>query len=221
MIKPIREVKIRMVRHQPDLSKDVDDIVKQQWQRGEELGKKNGQITAVRDCSVISGVAHITAFATQYKYFWAQQQDPELGALVEPLAVSGAVRDANMQYLVGQRSNTVTQYAGCWEFAPSGGLMPKEALSEDAAELALRREFKEELTIGENTISRVTPIGLLFDSKDHVYNIAQLIDLYIVFPDQPLLHQDDYTEQTTLALVDVVKLTPAVPTMMQIYDLLR
>lgn len=103
----------------------------------------------------------------EYKHYMAQRVRPELKARLRatPLAVSGLIRTEDA-VLVARRSSKVTSYAGFYELVPSGSLEQVDFVGQLLAEL------KEEVGIDSSEVLECTPLALIFDEGDLVYDIA-------------------------------------------------
>jgi len=104
------------------LSNVIEAEVERLWQaeqarRGKALF--NGKILSAVEITPNGILGQIV----EYRHLIAQRAQPELfGALnVRPVAVSGLLDCAN-GIVFGRRAGSMTQDAGLWELAPSGGL---------------------------------------------------------------------------------------------------
>ena len=107
-----------------------------------------------------------------YKYYIAQRFKPELRGKLQatPLAVSGLTVSQHA-VLLARRSAAVTSYSGFYELVPSGGLEQADFVGQ------LLTELKEEVGIDASEIMETTPMALIFDETDMVYDIAVAVKL--------------------------------------------
>ncbi|MBN4066694.1 NUDIX hydrolase [Simkania negevensis] len=108
------------------------------------------------------------------------------------LCVTGIVRKSK-KVLLGKRSNRVTQYPGCWECIPAGGI-ESAALDEEGSispQTQLLKEFEEETGLNRDAIKQMRFASLLRDSE------ARCIDLcYNIFLETELspIPSEEHTE---------------------------
>lgn len=199
---PVPLIKVQLVSHQPKLGAEIEERVTELWQSALQQGKIDGDIITFVDFENHLDLPIVSATLSKYRYFWAQYHDSSLGTLVEPLAVSGAIRDTNGLYLVGVRNpTTVTQYKSHYEFSPSGGLKIKDVENGRVfPERGIKREFLDETYLKEEDLRSVRPLALLHNPQDHVFDIAYLLQLNRPFPNGRLLKEKDYVEQYLLLL---------------------
>lgn len=110
-----------------------------------------------------------------YRYYLAQQQIPTIG--IRPLSISGIVR-AQDCYLVGRRASTVTQYPGCYELVPSGGV---DSGALKGHELNLKdqwlKEFEEETSFRKQDIASWGEALLVWDHQSDSFEWIQEVVL--------------------------------------------
>ena len=121
----------------------------------------------------------LSCHSIEYKHYLAQRSGIELG--ITPLAVSGIVyyKQDNIEiFLVGKRSETVTQYPGYYEFMPSGSIDANNIVAGEPMEYKkqLLIELKEELGISDE-VKTINPFCLIFDEVDRVYDIGIEIEI--------------------------------------------
>ncbi len=197
---------------------DVDRIWHSESRKNPTLF--NGQIACYAAHHVTADdTIVIKSFVSQYKYVIAQLQDCSLNC-VHPLAVSGIVVDKNQNVLIGKRSNHVTEYPGLLEFVPSGGISA-ERITGDRYKEQLVVELDEETGIPASCISRMFPIGLIFDPIHGIYDLALLVELGIEID----LNRLKSSEYSSFSLLNVRSLNAAmtsntgfVPTARAIYS---
>jgi HAD superfamily hydrolase (TIGR01509 family) len=161
----------------PDTIAQTDEI----WRTA--LKKPEHALKPLDDALVLYYVAHqstcdgcvVTAFWGRYRFFYAKRVDPSLHIPFVPLAVSGICVNSKHQFLVGVR-RSVTEYEGCVEFAPSGGLSRNHAtgISVDFKR-QLIDELEEETGLVERDVLSISTLGLIFDINNMVMDIGCLI----------------------------------------------
>lgn len=92
---------------------------------------------------------------------------------------------AGDRVLLGQRSERVAAYPGCWEFAPGGGVEP----GSDPRRM-IERELREESGLRLETRDRVSVRAVLFDGSVRSWEIVFLIRLHA--PPPTLAPSDEY-----------------------------
>jgi HAD superfamily hydrolase (TIGR01509 family) len=116
-----------------------------------------------------------------YRHVFAGQRGIDVG--VTSVGVSGityvrADPPGTRAFVFGRRSQTVSQYAGSWELAPSGGLSTRHAHGGHVdAESQLREELAEELGEEFSTQARVYPIGVVLDVDATVVDLCYAIEV--------------------------------------------
>jgi hypothetical protein len=174
----------------PPLDDALDAKVSQLWEDGldgqkaksgtsnedDEGGLFNGTLFNVHRVELAEHGHVIYGGWTEYRRFYAQQQQPDLyGQLrVRPLAVTGllACQDG---IVVGQRSGFVFQDANKWELTPSGSIDHGMAMADDTVSFkrAVLTELEEELGLqNEALVYPPHPFALVQDNKTHVIDIG-------------------------------------------------
>lgn len=108
-----------------------------------------------------------------YSYFLARYCDPTLPYDFRPISVTGICL-AHGKALLAKRGN-VTQYPGCWELVPSGGLEPEVVLQQGGiihVEAQLLAELTEETGISASQVEQVIPLGLILNDESGVFCLA-------------------------------------------------
>jgi hypothetical protein len=123
----------------------------------------------------------LSCHPVEYKHYLAQRSGIDLG--ITPLAVSGIVfykEDNKEIFLVGKRSETVTQYPGYYEFMPSGSIDANNIVVAEPMEYKkqLLIELKEECGITDE-VKTINSFCLIFDEVDRVYDIGIEIEIDI------------------------------------------
>lgn len=159
---------------------------------------------------------YVKCFVTEYKNFLAQLAG-KVDFNIKPLAVSGIILDEENNTLLARRSNKVTEYKNYYEFAPSGGLS-KEDVVDDKIQFQERlvKELQEETMLSLSDIRKITPLGIILDRKDNVYdiclkigikgNLNRLNQLYQLSQHRSgasLLRSNEYSQLLILSITEV------------------
>jgi len=175
-----QDFRITVVERELDLTfqKQVEAI----W---ENQGLFDGKILSALEVSDDGMVASFVP----YSYFFAAERDAALKEAlgIQAVAVTGMTRNDAGRWLLGQRSNDVTQYPLCWELAPSGGLdeaSVKEGIVDFRGQLL--RELHE-----ETGIDQVESISPKFLVQDQLCNMWELC-LDVVVGGEPQCQSDEY-----------------------------
>ena len=149
----------------------------------------------------------LSGYFVPYKYWLFQRQNPDLYSQlkIRPLAVSGVI-SVNGEYLLGKRSEKMTQDPGLWEFCPSGGI-DSDSLTDDHIDFLgqLYKEFNEELQWDKNTIKTHKVFALAVDSEEKVADICVQLELKEKLPlPQP---NEEYSEFLWLKSEDLYKIS--------------
>jgi hypothetical protein len=155
------------------LPTSVESEVDNLWQAEQ---RRRG--TSIFNGNIFSAVEassrRIIGRVVEYRHLIAQMARPELydALQVRPVAVSGLFECAD-GIVFGRRSDTMMQDAGLWELVPSGGLdTSNRAPGEVDYRAQLLTELDEEIGIGSDAISSLTPFCLVEDLDSHVLDIG-------------------------------------------------
>ena len=102
-----------------------------------------------------------------YKYYFAQQQDPALASYfnIKPLTIT-AITLWQDEILIGKRSSKVTQYPGCYELVLSGGVETVHLKDQVLAEL------REEAGYLEEDLETIQIKYFVHDVQDELYEVC-------------------------------------------------
>jgi hypothetical protein len=156
------------------------DIVDEIWQKKcaqKQNGLFNGALLNWVGLRKEKDGAQVTGHFTEYKYFLAAKERPELNLNIYPIAVSGIslFSDKGVRYAVfARRSKNVSSYPGYLEFVPSGSIDRKFAGQNGLVDFQaqLRTEFCEETGLPADCIKEMTPFACILDTYDRVYDIC-------------------------------------------------
>ncbi len=167
-------MRVEVVGAPPPLSPSVRDSVSRLWESAKQANPSitDGRVLCYRDHVILAGAVTVRCFVTRYSRFVARLADPTLEISADPLGVCGAIRDRNGWTLVGRRGKATTEYSGHFEFVPAGSVTPPSARNgriDFVAQLML--ELEEEVGIGREFVTGVTPVALILDPEDRVYNV--------------------------------------------------
>lgn len=156
----------------------VDDLwARERERRGDEI--YNGRIFAVTSQTP----ERIEGYFTDYNRYLAQRRAPDLFEVlsVRPLAVSALVWTTDQRMVFARRSSSVSDDAGRWELAPSGGFDPEDLRDDGVLSIAscCERELFEELNIEAAAITTCKPLALVYDETTHAYDIGVEVKLQL------------------------------------------
>lgn len=165
-------MKVVNERARASFSPEIEMLVEKMW--NEESRKRtlfDGELFSINSVEP----ARLIGNFVSYRYYLAQQQYPALR--IRPLSISGIVRTQD-RYLVGRRAATVTQYPGCYELVPSGGV-DREVLK--GHELLLKdqwlKEFEEETLFTKQDIASWGDALLVWDHQSDSFEWIQEVVL--------------------------------------------
>ncbi len=154
------------------------DIFWNQEKRKKNL--TNGSLLNFSSLSQVGDSLEIKAYFVEYKHFLFQRNMGE-NLLINPIGVSGIAlqnKGHKGHFLVGRRSNSVTQYPEHYEFIPSGSIevdAQKNGMVDYKKQLI--KELKEESGLTEKNIKSVHELCLIYDKLDRVYDIGICVEL--------------------------------------------
>lgn len=177
-ISPFFSIFVDLASREYDLSDQVKSMIEDIWAREYEIRK--GQLY---NGKLLSFVAleneRVLGRFVDYKYYLVQTKEPSLKAVlrIEPISISG-ICTAKNKVLVGQRSDSVTQYPGLFELVPSGGIEPS-SLIVDRVDLTKQfyNELLDEAGIGKKLVKKITPFAFVHDLRKESYEICANIHL--------------------------------------------
>jgi len=170
------EITLKIVEHEPNINALQKQAIENLW--NQELKKRklfNGKIVSYKAHLKIGDTLNIECFITQYKYFFAQLQNPELNLKITPIGVSGIIIDEENNTVLAIRHN-VTEYEGFYEFMPAGSIDASKRKNDFILfHKQLIEEFEEETKIRKENIRNIEPYCLILDSNHGVYDICSKI----------------------------------------------
>ncbi|MFZ5806832.1 MAG: hypothetical protein ACOY3I_06475 [Verrucomicrobiota bacterium] len=157
-----------------------DSVIEKIWKKTLEEKKKllfNGALLNFTRVEQKNKKMQITGHWIEYKHFIAQQKRPSLKLGVRPIGVSGMIvlKEGKKQYvLFARRSLNVSEYPGCFELVPAGGI-DKECVSPSGKidyTAKLASEFTEETGLSKKCIKKIRGFSFILDTRHHVYDIG-------------------------------------------------
>jgi hypothetical protein len=223
-------IRIRSIGPVRPLGDDIEERIATEWQGAlvERPTMTDDEIVAVDAWRLARDVLDVEVSLTHYRTYVAQRRGVPVG--IVPLGVSGVVRLDSGGLVPGKRSQDVTQYAGFWEFIPSGGVSRKRMADDGVVDATgqLLEELREELGISTDRVRRVLPLGLIEDVADRVIDLAYAIDLSATVEElqRGILQRGEYVEVQVLCASEIEKLlstgrSTIAPTVMPLLKLLR
>lgn len=156
---------------------DEEARVTQLWAaaRKDQPSRTDGEILSIQRWRHVGDEIELVIERARYRHYWAQRHGVPLG--LTALGVSGLTRLPSGALAIGRRAPHMTQYPGCWEAIPSGGVAAARIIPNGGVDVEgqLLEELSEEL--GVATALRVTPLGLVEDLADHVVDLGYIIDI--------------------------------------------
>lgn len=172
-----RSVALRRLSRNTDLSAAEEERIDALWASATE---RNPNLFNSEVANYVShelsedGLLTVCCSVMEYKHFLAQLMDKRL-RLLRPLAVSGILFDARKRLLLGRRKG-VSEYEGCFEFVPSGGIPPQYLHGALFCE-QLKIELAEETGISSDAVVECAPFCFLYDKAHSVFDIGVRIEL--------------------------------------------
>lgn len=137
----------------------------------------DGQVAVYHRQTLVEERLDIQVQVVPYRYVFAQLQDPSIGLNLYPIGVSALVLGKMGHLLVGRRQKT-TEYEGCLECVPSGGLDAKQyTQGQFDVPQQLLEELEEETGIPSEAVEGLQPLGLIFDTAHGVYDVGYSLRL--------------------------------------------
>ena len=137
----------------------------------------------------------VECYLTEYKYVYS------IRSRITPMAVSGISVDPQGRSIVSVR-NRVTDYSGCYELVPSGGI--DKTYVENSAQGykdQLIAEFCEEVgsSVSKEEVLDINTLGLCYDAKSNTMDICMKIQYGKPFSKKRICgDNEEYTGQSTL-----------------------
>ena len=159
---PVNDIYAQMHRELPEVFKE------------DELGGKILNLASIKqDGKVIEIVGEFV----DYRLFQLQRQNPEQIQTIRPVGVSGVtvVSEKGEEFLLfARRGKGVTQFAGFYELAPSGGLSDEFARQDGTVDFAgqLLAELMEECRISADMVEELSAFAVVLDKGENVYDIC-------------------------------------------------
>lgn len=122
---------------------------------------------------------YVSGEFVEYKYYMAQLKNEYLKSIlnIHPISIS-CLCSCKEFYLLGKRGLYVTDYPGCYEFVPSGGIDPINVHQGHVDLIGqLKMELMEETGLSEEMIENCSPMAFVQDSATGIYEICLSIEL--------------------------------------------
>lgn len=158
--------------------------------KGEKLFNGRMLCYLKHDCHTLYG--HFV----EYKHYIAVLRQPQLRTKIpiDTLGASG-ITFSGGSVLWGKRASFVTEYAGYYECAPSGGLNPGMVVAgEIPVDMPFEQELHEETGLAKNLIQDIRVTSLIYDKKSFLYEIVATIELDESASQKGLAPTDEYEE---------------------------
>lgn len=117
---------------------------------------------------------YLTGVFNDYRYFFAQNKHPDLKKELDItlVGVTGVLQSGAF-YLLGKRSQKVTQFPGMWEFPPSGGIsIDFLEGGKIQYEKQLFEELSQEVGMEWDFITAIHPFALIWDKEDQTLDLC-------------------------------------------------
>ena len=171
--------------------------------------------------TLADGTLRVACSPSPYRFVFARLHDRGL-RLPAPIGVSAVVVDPGSRLLLGKRSHQVSEYPGCYELVPSGGI-PVEKMTGRLFLEQIETALVEETGLGLESVAGSMPLGLVYDRKNRVYDLCVRIQLRRS-PSSSTLRSAEYDEFQWLGadqLEESAGRSPLVPTSAAILRLLQ
>lgn len=157
----------------PQFEQEIEDLWRAAQMR-RETPLHNGALFSI----AARKLDRIDGYFTQYKFFYAQMQRPELFETlrIAPLGVSGVLLCPD-GIVLGKRGAGSTQDALRWELVPSGGI-DRESLTNHRIDplRQLLTELREEIGLEAHEVREISPLCLIEDRRSRVTDFAALLE---------------------------------------------
>lgn len=157
----------------------------------------NGNIVGFKSLSYENNKLHAYAYKTCYKEMYACNMNKNLNGKITPLAVSAITIDKNDNILLSRRQK-VTEYVGCYELIPSGGIeVPSGSLAKIDYKEQIMQELREELGIinfNRNDFI-VEVLGICYDGQANDLDICMCVRYNGTFDKNSFLISEEYSKK--------------------------
>lgn len=198
------QIKIEDAALQFQLSDHEAELIERIWQ--EEVRLKGDKLFNGQMLSYLRHNSHeLHGCFVDYKYYLAVLRQPSLRDKIpiETLGVSGlTISDGWL--LWGKRASFVTEYAGYYECAPSGGINPEMAIGGMVpTHIPYEVELLEETGISKEQVTGISPVCLVYDVNVHLYECVARIEVDPCLRRMKMSASEEYDE---LVWVEISKL---------------
>lgn len=179
----------------------------------------DGHVATYRSHEALAnGTLRVVCSPSRYRFVFARLHDRSLG-LPAPIGVSAVVVDPGGRVLLGKRSHRVSEYPGCHELVPSGGI-PVEKMTGTLFLEQIETELVEETGLELEGVAGSVPLGLVYDRRNRVYDLCVKIRLSRSVPSSSLVSAE-YDEYRWLVPEEAADCESLVPTSKAILHLLQ
>lgn len=177
------------------LTKGELELIEKIWSEEEQREKRilfNGKLYS----AIYVGPSRTVGRFVPYKFYIASLRAPELRErlAIYPVCITGRTF-LNGSVLIGKRSMHVTQYPGCYELVPSGGI-DDEAVQQGKINVFLQFqiELKEEACIVPEQIKHISLQSLEFDAGSSTYEVCADIHVNAPQMETPMYKSHEHEE---------------------------
>ena len=165
----------------------------------------------------------IKVFTSTYRttFYLIHHPHSKLAEKIFPLGVCGILIDSTHKTLIGQRSLSVSQYPGLYEFPPSGNI--EQVSKNDDYKEQLLLELHEETGIHPTQVANIQSKALIMDKNSHQLDIVCKITLNGHL-DNLRLQSEEYSNFQIVShneAVECMSKTPFLPISEFILDLFK
>lgn len=189
------QIKIEASQGAFQLSDVERALIEQVWE--EELRLKSGKLFNGQMLCYVRHDAHcLYGRFISYKEYIAILRRPALRAAmpIDLLGISG-ITLSDGAILWGKRASFVTDYAGYYECAPSGGLNPGMAFDGFIpSRVPFEQELAEETGITSDKVKGISLSRLVYNPKAHLYELVAAIELEDGMRQASLPASEEYDE---------------------------
>ncbi len=163
----------------------ISEVWKNELKKNDTL--HNGKVPCLRKIISQSNSKILKIFYVDYSAIIADRLEPQIGLDLKQVGVSGIIEISNNGFkkiLFSTRSSNTTEYPDYLELVPSGNL----EITDDENNLidfqnTLINEFYEETRLSSDVLRNITPLCVVYDKINHVYDVCSKIQVESSFED--------------------------------------